>query len=40
MNALLNIIVLFLVRLVIPIMLIMLIGEKVNKQQSNRSLSV
>jgi len=38
MNALLNIFALFLVRLVIPITLIMLIGEKVTKQQSKRSL--
>jgi len=39
MNALLNIFALFLVRLVIPITLIMIIGEKVTKQQSKRSLS-
>lgn len=37
MNALLNIFILFLVRIVIPFTLIMLIGEKVNNQHNKHS---
>lgn len=37
MNALLNIFILFLVRIVIPFTLILLIGEKVNNQNHKHS---